>query len=75
MLAYLLISLEEVNEQKVLSKILENSEVKEAHIVFGEWDIVTKVECENAEVLGVFVMEKIRNIKGVKLTTTLISAK
>lgn len=75
MLAYILITLEDANEKKILEVISKNKEVKEAHILFGEWDLIIKVEIENAEILAGFVLEKIRSIKGVKLTSTLISAK
>ncbi|MEM4259783.1 MAG: Lrp/AsnC ligand binding domain-containing protein [Candidatus Woesearchaeota archaeon] len=75
MLAYILITLEDANEKKILESITKNKEVREAHILFGEWDIIIKVEIENAEDLARFVMEKIRSIKGVKLTSTLISAR
>jgi DNA-binding Lrp family transcriptional regulator len=75
MLAYVLITLEDTKEGKVLEQITKRPEVQEAHILFGEWDIIVKVEVENAEGLAGFVMEHIRPIKGVKLTSTLISAK
>ncbi len=75
MLAYLLISLQEAKEREVLDEITKHKEVKEAHILFGEWDIIAKVEVENSDALGTFIMEKIRTIPEVKVTSTLIVAK
>ena len=74
MLAYLLISVTE-NEQKVVDKILELQEIKEAHILFGEWDVIAKVSIDSPEGLSALVMDKIRPLKEVKLTSTMIVAK
>jgi DNA-binding Lrp family transcriptional regulator len=39
--------------------------------LFGEFDLITKVEPEDFEKLGELVIEKIRSIKGVIDTKTL----
>ncbi|MBU0471444.1 MAG: Lrp/AsnC ligand binding domain-containing protein [Nanoarchaeota archaeon] len=75
MLAYVLISLLECDEQDVLDKLLSFRQVKEAHILFGEWDIVAKLEAESPEDAGTFVMENIRSLPDVKITSTLIVAR
>ncbi|MFH1591496.1 MAG: Lrp/AsnC ligand binding domain-containing protein [archaeon] len=75
MIGYILIGLENTNEQDILSMLLDNPVVKEGNILFGEWDIILKVETENPEALGAFVVDHVRNIPGIKLTSTLISAK
>ncbi len=72
MKAYLFISTESNEEQNVVDKIQEFPEVKQADIVFGEWDIVALIEVSSSEELGKFVMEKIRNMPEVKLTSTMI---
>ncbi len=74
MLAYLLISVTE-NEQKIVEEIQSLPKIKEAHILFGEWDIIAKVTVDSPEGLSAFVMDKIRPIKEVKLTSTMIVAK
>ena len=75
MLAYVQISLNKRNEQDVYDNLIEMSEVKEAHILFGEWDIIALLEMKSPEHLGSFVMEKIRSLQGVNLTSTMIVAK
>jgi DNA-binding Lrp family transcriptional regulator len=50
-------------------------EVKDVNILFGEWDIIAKLELEAPQALGTFVMDKIRTLPGVKLTSTMIVAK
>lgn len=74
MQAYILVSLQEANEEKMLEKLLKNPEVKDAKIVFGEWDMIVKIELETTEELGKFVMEKIRHLDGVRMTSSLICA-
>jgi DNA-binding Lrp family transcriptional regulator len=75
MMAYVLISLKHSDERKVQEKLQKLHEMKEVHILFGEWDILACVEVETAEQLGTFVMENIRNLPEVKLTSTMIVAK
>jgi anthranilate phosphoribosyltransferase len=74
MFSIVLIGLENADEKKVLETVKKFPMVKEANIVFGEWDVVLKVESKSTDDLRNFLLEKIRHIKGVKLTTTLICA-
>ena len=74
MLAYLLIRVLE-NENGVMEDLKVMDEVKEVHVLFGEWDILVKLKMPEPEMVGTFVMEKIRSIKEVKLTSTMIVAK
>lgn len=75
MYAYVLLNLKEANEQDVLEDFLDMSEVKDGHILFGEWDIILKIQMESPEGITSFVIDKVRNHEGVKLTSTLIVAK
>ncbi len=74
MLAYLLIRVLE-DEQGVMEELKSMEEVKEVHVLFGEWDLLVKLKMPNPEMVGTFVMENIRSIKEVKLTSTMIVAK
>lgn len=53
---------------KALSKI---PEVQEAHVLFGEYDILLKVEAKDLDDLGRIVIKKIRSKPGVIDTETL----
>ncbi len=75
MFAYVQIGLENVSEQEIKDKLKFFPEVKDVHILFGEWDLMAKLEIESPEQLATFIMENIRPIEGVKLTSTLIVAK
>ena len=72
MKAYLFIATSSEEEQKVVDSIQQFPEVEKANIVFGEWDIVALLETESPEKLGSFVMEKIRKLPEVRLTSTMI---
>lgn len=74
MLAYLLIRVLE-DEQGVMEELKSMKEVEEVHVLFGEWDLLVKLKMPNPEMVGTFVMENIRSIKAVKLTSTMIVAK
>ena len=75
MLAYVLIALKEGKEEVVLDKLSSMKEVKDSHILFGEWDIIAKIESSSPEALADFVMKNIRSMPEVRLTSTLIVAK
>lgn len=74
MKSFVLISLKEGTERKLLEELKDYPEVKNAYILFGEWDLITEIELESAEELGTFVMEKIRSRDDVKFTSSLIVA-
>ena len=75
MLAYLQLGLGECDENEFLNKLLRLEQVREAHILFGEWDALVKVEVRDSEQLGTFVLEKIRSLPEVTRTSTMIVAK
>ncbi len=75
MLAYLLISVEKDKEQEIYEEVNGYEEVIGSYIIFGEWDIIAKVKIENSEALGTFILDKIRPLQGVSMTSTLIVAK
>ena len=74
MKAFILVSLLERTERNVLSELKSYPEVKNAYILFGEWDIVAEIEVANPEELGTFVINNIRSRSDVRLTSSLIVA-
>lgn len=75
MFAYVLVSLAEPVEEEVLDTFLEYDPIEDGHILFGEWDIILKVEGESNEAIAQFVIDKIRSDEAVHLTSTMIVAK
>lgn len=75
MLAYVQISLDTAKENDILEQLKLFKETKEVHILFGEWDMIVKLEVHSPEALSSFVMNNIRSISGVKFTSTMIVAR
>ena len=75
MQAFVQLTLDSAKEENIYQELKKMPEIKEVKILFGEWDIIAKLELESPEALAAFVMEKIRSISGVKITSTMIVAK
>ena len=73
-LAYVMVRVDAGKERDVLEKVTKWEEVKEAHIIYGEWDIIIKVEVDSIEDITSFVVDKLRTLEDVKLTSTMIVA-
>jgi len=71
MIAYILINTEVGDEEKVYEVLLNMKGVLEAHIVYGVYDIIAKVQSESMDGLREVVSE-IRKKAGLKSTLTLI---
>ncbi|MFC1801374.1 Lrp/AsnC ligand binding domain-containing protein [Nanoarchaeota archaeon] len=74
MKAFVLVSLKECDEKKFLEELKAHQEIKNAYVLFGEWDIIAELEMDHAEELGTFIMDNIRNKDCVKLTSSLVVA-
>ncbi len=71
LVSLVLIKCETGKETEVEEAIHKIKGVREAHLLFGVYDISVKVECENIEELTKIVIDEIRRIPGVKETKTL----
>jgi uncharacterized ParB-like nuclease family protein/DNA-binding Lrp family transcriptional regulator len=76
--AFIMISVEGKRDMKIVDKLFVLPEVQEVHAVHGSIDILVKIALtrdlltSDAEVIGQFVQNKIRQIPGVLSTQTLI---
>ena len=59
-------------QREVAEKIANLPEIQEVHIIAGDWNMIAKVREKDVEGLGKAVLDKIREIKGVKETVSLI---
>ena len=76
MLGYVLISLgASVNEKIVFDKLADLEKVEDANMLFGEWDIILKLKCTSPDEFSAFVLDNIRVLSEVKMTSTMIVAK
>jgi Lrp/AsnC family transcriptional regulator for asnA, asnC and gidA len=71
-LAYVLVNSESGAEGKAREALSNINEVKEAHVIYGVYDIILKVESENMETLKDTIRNKIRKTPHVRSTLTLI---
>jgi DNA-binding Lrp family transcriptional regulator len=62
-------------EHDVYTKLSKVPEIIELIPLFGEYDLIAKIEAEDFEKLGSIVVNKIRTIKGVLDTETLTGTK
>lgn len=66
------------NERKILEKLFALKEVREVHSVHGSFDFIVKIILtrdllsSDAEIIGQFIHEQIRQIPGISSTQTLI---
>ncbi|MFA7398082.1 MAG: Lrp/AsnC family transcriptional regulator [Crenarchaeota archaeon] len=59
-----------ITQRDVAEEIARFPEVQEVHIITGDWDLLVKLRAENVETVGKFVVDKLRNIKGLEKTLT-----
>ena len=71
-IGYILCAFDKRKESESQYDLKNLDEVKEIHPLFGEYDIIAKIEATDYVEIEKIVKEKIRNIDGVNDTMTLI---
>jgi DNA-binding Lrp family transcriptional regulator len=71
-IAYVLINVEIGSEDEVFRNLDPISEVKEAHLLYGVYDIIARIETETMQELKDTVSWKIRRLDKVRSTLTMI---
>ena len=75
-IGFALLSISPLHEKDVYDTLKnEIVEITEVHPLFGEYDILIKIECGDIDSIGEVVIKKIRSLKGVMDTKTLIGTK
>ncbi|UCE91562.1 MAG: Lrp/AsnC ligand binding domain-containing protein [Methanobacteriota archaeon] len=74
-MAYVLITTATGKENSVLEHIRDLPELTEAHQLFGQYDIIARMETEGYDRLCDVVLQKVRSVKGVTGSRTLICAR
>lgn len=69
---FVLIKTKSGKECEVYNELMKVPEVIEYHQLFGEYDLIAKIEAEDLEKVGHIIIEKIRNIKNIIDTKTLL---
>ncbi len=74
-IGFVLITIAPTQEHDVYTKLSKVAEVVELHPLFGEYDLLAKIEGDDFESLGIIVVNKIRSIEGILDTKTLTGTK
>jgi len=74
-IGFALLSISPLHEKTVYEELRSIPEIIEVHPLFGEYDILLKIECPDIDSIGDVVIKKIRSKKGIVDTKTLIGTK
>ena len=72
--AFILIIMKSGDENKVIEKLKGDPRVKEVYKVYGEYDVIVKIEVEGVSGLDDFRNKVLRKIKEVVMSETLIAS-
>ena len=72
-LAWILISCEPGREQDVYLQLLDMPVVSEVSVVYGELDLVARIDFESEREMSKTLIEEMRHVEGVLKTETLIA--
>ncbi|MEE9223718.1 MAG: Lrp/AsnC ligand binding domain-containing protein [Thermoplasmata archaeon] len=70
-IGFVLISTAPAKEHEVYEQLQTVPEIVELHPLFGEYDLIAKIEADDFNILGQIVVDKVRTISGVIDTKTL----
>jgi len=72
--AYVLAKVQTGREGEIRKALATDECVKELNFVYGQYDLILKVEAAGIEELDMFIFERLRRLAGVQETMTLIAA-
>jgi len=70
--AYVMISTELGTEEQVVKTLKTLPQIKETYVVYGIYDLITKVEFADRQELSDIIIRKIRGTPQIKNTITLM---
>ncbi len=68
---FVLIGVEPGAEKDVFKEIIKIKQVVDVHLLFGEYDLIARVEAQDYNTIGDIIINRIRKIPGVVSTKTL----
>ena len=72
--AYILVKVQVGSERDIFNKLKKMNEVEDVNELYGEWDIIAKTKVNKLEDLDSLISDKIRAVKEIKETSTMIVA-
>ncbi|GAH67810.1 unnamed protein product [marine sediment metagenome] len=74
MTSFVLINAVSGYEHEIYNKLLKIPEVTAVHPLTGEYDLIAKIESQDMDELGNIILNKIKTMKGILCTKTLMWA-
>ncbi len=72
--AYVLLKVKAGSERNIVNMLESIKEVTEVNELYGDWDIISRLQLEKLEDLDKILTEKIRSIDGIENSSTMIVA-
>ena len=72
---FALLSISPLHEKEVFEALNKMSEISEVHPLFGDYDILVKIDCGDIDTIGEVVIKKIRSLTGIVDSKTMIGTK
>lgn len=72
---FVMLSIAPAKERGVYDALLKLPQITELHPLFGDYDMIAKIEAKGLEEISDVINQKIRLVKGVKGTRTLSELK
>jgi DNA-binding Lrp family transcriptional regulator len=70
-IGFVLMHVSPLHEYEVFNTLSKLPEVVELHPLFGEYDLIAKIEAKDYESIGEIIIHKIKTIEGITDTKTL----
>jgi DNA-binding Lrp family transcriptional regulator len=74
-IGFVLMHILSLHENEVFNKLSKIPEVIEIHSLFGEYDLIAKIEAKDYESIAEIIIHKIKTINGITDTKTLTGIK
>jgi DNA-binding Lrp family transcriptional regulator len=71
---FILINVEAKKENLVYDALAKVPQIEGIREVFGQYDIIARIEAKNLKEMRTLIINKVRNVPGVIATTTLITS-
>ena len=72
--AYMLLTTRYGKEKEVSEEMMKSEVVEDAHILYGQFDLIIKLKAENMARIEDFILNKVRTNKDIESTETLIAS-
>ena len=73
--AYIMMNIKSGSEDEVCEKLLKYEEIEEVSTIYGEFDVIAKVEAKDMNGLDNLIVRRLRSIPDILLTATMLIAR